>query len=709
MANFILGNTTGEICCEIQQSYMRLTGNYVGPLCASNVSTSGFLIRDANNNSGIYVANCAIQTCKNKIEYIDNNPSNPAHIVLQPNKCFYISGNDSVFSFSNAGNFAAGSGIYSAFNGIQSFSSSPSFTLIQNTQTLSNAFRSLNCSCQVQFYICQSGHSGVSFSGSNAFKFDNLDRQGVYYISGNSTSISGLPLSSYSFANYGSSYFNASSLFSGNLNITGTGCFNAAGTGLDVNTQSIFRKNSIFSGNVTLTGGFIICSDGVACFKTGSFPNLSGEGDICFRDAYLNSVNTKSITGTGNSCFQCVRVSGLCATTGCFNNINASASELLICNYTNLCLSGTNSYIIGNNFLNSGSFCNCGNASICGNTFISGNAFITGNISSTGMGQFSCICTTGLITSLNTFSGCMYVGSNICNSGNICSSGSFLTTGSVSGTFISGATFCQTSGSTITCFASSGFHIGTACTGYIKAANTAKAWGVFSLISGIPTLLTGYNVCRITLPITGIAASGSAATQLRYYPTGTGLSGQWNNPYVMYGLALNETIKAPFTFNLQFHPVSGFDAFGGIRTGYLSSGSNAISGEMSGYLRTGSGSISGLAYYSGSSGTIPALTSGIVTTGWQGTGLVNSWGPLGSYMCSQQIPMHSTLVNCAGKNTSSIGNYTTGSFEKITFGNNYGEVIFNLLPACMTLSSRDYYKIGNNSLNGTGTFIIFGY
>jgi hypothetical protein len=705
MANFILGNTTGEICCEIQQSYMRLTGNYVGPLCTSNVSTSGFLIRDANDNSGIYVANCAIQTCKNKIEYTDVNSANPAYLALPANKCFYITGNNSVFSFSNVGNFAAGSGVYSAFNGIQSFSSSPSFTLIPNTATINNSFRSLNCSCQVQFYICQSSNSGVCLSGSNAFRFDNLDKQGVYYISGNSTSISGLPLSSYSFANYGNSYFNATSLFSGNLNITGTGCFNAAGTGLDVNTKSIFRKDSVFSGNVILTGGYTICSDGLACFKSGAFPNLSGIGDLNFNNAYLNTVTARSITGTGNSCFQCLKVSGLCVTTGCFNNINGSSSDILICNYVNLCLSGNNLYNYGS-FQNSGFFCNIG------------------NFLNTGSGAFYNICTTGLDTSLNVLSGCLCVQKHICaadicgfgmiSGGNFCSTGNFLTTGSISGTLVSGAVFSQTSGSTITCFASSGFHIGTACTGYIKAANTAKAWGVFSLNNGVPTLLTGYNVCRVTLPITGIAASGTSAT-LRYYPTGNGFTGQWNSPYVIYGLALNETVKAPFTFNLQFHPVGCFDLFSNVRTGYLSA-AGATLNDMSGYLRStgapsgvGAAVVSGFGFYSGSSGTIPTLTSGIVTTGWQGTGLVNSWGPLGSYMCSQQIPMHSTLVNCAGKNTSSIGNYTTGSFEKITFGNNYGEVIFSLLPACNTLSSHTYYCIGNNSLNGTGTFIIFGY
>jgi hypothetical protein len=650
------------------------------------------------------VANCAIQTCKNKIEYTDINSSNPAYIALPANKCLHISGNNSVFSFSNVGNFSAGSGIYSAFNGIQSFSSSPSITLIPNTTTVNNAFRSLNCSCQVQFYICQSGNSGVFLSGSNAFRFDNSGKQGAYYISGNSTSVSGLPLSNYSFANYGNSFFNAPSLFSGNLNITGTGCFDASHTGLDINTISIFRKNSIFSGNVTLTGGCVICSDGAAYFKTGLFPSLSGEGDITFKNAFFDIVNVKSITGTGNSCFQCLKVSGLCVTTGCFNNINASASELLICNYTNLCLSGN----AGNTLYNYGSFQNSG-------TFRN-----IGNFINTGCGTFHNICTTGSSTSRNVFSGCAFISNDICNSGSICSWGSisglnFLTTGltsgaNISGTAISGQTITQLNGSTITCFASSGFHLGTNCTGYIKAANTAKAWGVFSLKDGVPTLLTGYNACRMTVPITGIAASGNPATAL-YFPTGSAISAQWNYPYVMYGIALNEVVKAPFTFNLQFHPVGCFESFSNVLSGYGPHPTN-----FSGYLRTGwfgtaPNSVSGFGYYSGSSGNVANLTSGIISTGLANgnSGLAASWGPLGPYYCSMQAPLFSTLVNCAGKNISSIGNYQTGDFCKITFGSNYGEVIFSLLPASVALQNRDYYKFNNNALNGTGTFIIFGY
>jgi hypothetical protein len=701
MANFILGNTTGEICCEIQQSYMRLTGNYVGPLCTSNFSTSGFLIKDANDNSGIYVANCAIQTCKNKIEYTDANSTNPAHLILPANKCFYISGNNSLYSFSDSDIFSIGSGFYSAFEGLQSFSSSPSVTLIPKTAAINNAFRSLNSFCEVQFYICQSDNSGICLSGSNAFRFDNLDKQGVYYISGNSTSVSGLPLSSYSFANYGNSYFNAASLFSGNINLAGTGCFNAPDIGLDVDTKSIFKKDSIFSGNIILTGGYNLFSDGAFYFTTGIFPSISGTGDIIFNNSFFNNVEANSVSGTGTSYFNCAEILELYVGNGYFNCIRPAVENdyLIISGYSNL-------HLCGSFFCNFGSF------------------FNNGNFTNTGNGNFYNICTTGLSTSRNVFSGCMFVSNDICNSGFICSWGSvsglnFLTTGlisgaNISGTNISGQTFTQLNGSTITCFASSGLHIGTLCTGYVKAVNTAKAWGVFSLKDGVPTLLTGYNACSITIPITGIAASGNPGS-LKYFPTGNLVSGQWNYPYVMYGIALNELVKAPFTFNLQFHPVSCFDTFSNVTTGYGTHATN-----FSGYQRTGwfatSPTVSGFGYYSGSSGNVAGaastpFASGVISTGVGGSGLATAWGPLGPYYCSMQAPLFSTLVNCAGKNTFSptTGNYSTGDFSKIALGSSYGEIIFSLLPASVALQNREYYKIENNALNGTGTFVIFGY
>jgi hypothetical protein len=336
-------------------------------------------------------------------------------------------------------------------------------------------------------------------------------------------------------------------------------------------------------------------------------------------------------------------------------------------------------------------------------------------MSVTGSGVFNSIRTTGVTNSANIFNGCVCLQSpnvwlcapQIRASDYVCAGDYICGINAVCGNCGIFTELRQGGFEITNCFAATGSHFGNNCRGYIKSVNTPKAWGVFSLLSGVPTLLTGYNVCRITIPITGIAASGSNVTA-RYYPTGSGLSGQWNNPYVMYGLALRETVKAPFTFDLQFHPVGCFDAFAGVRTGYLSAGT---SNEMSGYLRTGWGSVSGFGYYSGSSGNVAGLPSGLISTGLAGgsSGLAASWGPLGSYACSQQIPMFSTLVNCAGKNTASIGNYTTGSFEKIRYGNDYGEIIFSLLPACLTVSTREYYSISNNSLNGTGTFTIFSY
>lgn len=663
MANYILNNTTGEINCTISQSYIRLTGNYVGPLSLSNCATSGFSVRDANNCSGIYVANCAIQIAKNKIQYTEPaSVCNFASIILPPDKCLNISGNNSLYSFSNNGNFSAGSGIYVPFNGIQSFSSSPSFIAIQNTPSLNNSFRSLNCSCLVEFYICQSSNSGVCFSGSNFLRFESKNSNNAFYISGNSVSISGNPISSYALANYGQTYLGGNSLISGNLNLSGIQNISTAQnvTGLNVNTCAIFNCNILFSGDLVLTGKKTFSSDGIVCFKTGIFSTFITPGGVSFSQICTSADVLNEISGclaVQKQIFSPILCSDCLTTT-------LVCSEALI-----------SKSIIGCNLIYSTGIFGC---------FTN----LTG----------SCVISTGLIA-------CSISGTNSIFSTGI--TGCYV---NLSGRVLFAETLCQTSGNIITCFASSGLHVGTNCSGYIKAVNTAKAWGVFSLNNGVPTLLTGYNVGRITIPITGIAASGSTAWTTccsAYFPTGcTLVTGQWFNPYVMYGLNLCETVKAPFTFNLQFHPVGCFDAFAGVRTGYF------CTGDFNAYARTGFATIPGFGYYSGSTGNVPTLggSSGtFISTGWQGTGLINSWGPLGCYNCSVQVPMFSMLVNCAGKNVASSGNWRTGDFSKITFGCDYGEVIFNLLPACMTSSSRNFYQIGNNSLNGTGTFTIFSY
>jgi hypothetical protein len=696
MANYILNNTTGEINCAISQSYIRLTGNYVGPLSLSSCATSGFSVRDANNCSGIYVANCAIQIAKNKIQYTEpTSVCNFVSIILPPDKCLNISGNNSLFSFSNNGNFSVGSGVYAPFNGIQSFASCPSFIAIQNTPSLNNSFRSLNCNCAVEFYICQSSNSGVCISGSNFLRFESKGSNNGFYISGNSISISGNPDSRYALVNYGSTYLGNNSLISGNLNLSGIQNISTVQniTGLNVNTCAIFCRNAVFYGDLISTGGKTFFSDGAVSFKTGFFPSIATTGSICV--SYI----TTSDDALNTFC-------------GCLN-VKKQVCTPILCSdlISGLIVSGRSGWMQTLNVQNSifstglnGCFTNLTGCFIA-STNISGSSIsATNSIFSTGI--FGCFTDlTGCSINSTNLSACSITGINSIFSTGI--TGCYV---NLSGRVLFAGTLCQTSGNIITCLASSGLHIGTNCSGYVKAVNTAKAWGVFSLNNGIPTLLTGYNVGRITLPITGIAASGSAvwtASCSGYFPTGcTLLTGQWLNPYVMYGLNLCETVKAPFAFNLQFHPVGCFDAFAGVRTGYL------CTGDFNAYSRTGFATIPGFGYYSGSTGNLPTvlgMSGTFISIGWQGTGLINSWGPLGSYICSQQIPIHSTLVNCAGKNIASSGNWRTGDFSKITFGCDYGEVIFNLLPACMTSSSRDYYRIGNNSLNGTGTFTIFSY
>lgn len=726
MANLYLSNTSGQIDLTIRCSYLNLINSRSGPIaeCSSSNPNSGFLIQDGNKNSGIYVGNCSLQSFKNKIDFKENSS---IYLISPDDAGFFIGNtgglNNSGLSYHFSGNnFSIGSGINTSFNGIQLNQSCPSLILkntgLQNEQSI------LFYNGSDVTFLLSHCLNFLSISGSGSLNLKSKNKDSIC-IDGNSVSFSGTPLTNYSLSNYGKTYLGDQALISGALCVSTIGELN----GLDINSRSIFKNTATFCSGVDICNNCLITTNCISG-TTGYFDKIILANDIIYSN---QNQCFRSLSITGSSIDKNY-ISGLT----CFYDGLENTGISRLCSVIFSCATGQGLFLTGGNIDLSGNFNVSGGLKICqtttqnvdnvilgctftvratGNGFSQsflGNVCWSGNISATGSGVFNNICTSGLANSLNSFNGCVCLctpNSFICTP-NLCASSIVCGSCIIGNNFISGTSgvfgfISQTGGSAISCFSSSGLHIGTNCTGYIKAANVAKAWGVFSLNNGVPTLLTGYNVCGITIPITGIAASGALGS-LKYFPTGNLTSGQWNNPYVMYGLALNETIKAPFTFNLQFHPVGCFDAFAGVRTGYLSTTTTT---EMSGYLRTGFGGVSGFGYYSGSSGNVAGLTSGIISTGLANgsSGLAASWGPLGSYACSVQIPMFSTLVNCAGKNISSIGNYTTGNFEKIICGNNYGEIIFNLLPACMTLSSRSYYSIGNNSLNGTGTFTIFGY
>ena len=181
----------------------------------------------------------------------------------------------------------------------------------------------------------------------------------------------------------------------------------------------------------------------------------------------------------------------------------------------------------------------------------------------------------------------------------------------------------------------------------------AKAWGVYSLKCGVPTILTGYNVCNyMTIPITGMRVANAAGT---YTGTGAGNNG-WNYPFVFYGIKLCSPVKWPYTLDMKFNPVGVFDG-------------NVYS------------------------------NTGLTTFGNYGTSI---YGNSASYQ-----PLVATMVNCAGNNPN--GNYLTGDFKKMIYANDYNEVIFNLSPSHAI--NTTYYGVANSTslLNGTGSFVIYSY
>lgn len=665
MSNLILGNTTGEICCTIKEGYLRLTGAFAGPTLdrLSSNASSGFLIRDGNNNSGLYVSNCSVKNYKDKFEFSQTSNTNN-FLLTQNNQILNISGNGSSYSFSPNGTFSIGCQAYSPFCGLQVFSLQPYLSLIQTGSVINNEINFLNKNYNKTFSLSQTNNSGVYLYSCNFISLGSKQCPQFLTLSGNTVSISGSGLS-FGFSNFSTSYFEDDSLFSGNLNISGLTKISTPSnvTGLCVQSNSVFENKSIFCGDVFFTGGKNLFSDGLLCFSSGIFQNISGEKQI----NYKTGIFTCLVSFNFNSSNACISGSTICNIISCNINQNTGIYNCLLS---------------GQNFYNCGFFCNVSNLPIyitgsyveidtpntylyttlnlTGNGFYSGNQTIIGNFNYSGLNFNS--------TGLNF---------NVCSQ-NINLSGSLICfSGNTSLTGISGVQNIITSG----------FNVGYPNTwsGFVKSLNTPKAWGMISFNCGIPTLICGYNVNTITLPITGIAASGLPGGTLNYYGASGILANQgsnrhgWCNPFFMYGIALCERIMYPFHVDFTYHPTHHFDANARVTTG-----SSAAAGFLS--CLTGLGTFSGTTCNGG-----PFSAPNTIAT----------FDPRNC----QLIPKNFTLINCAGFGTQ---NFTTGCFRKLVNNECYGEIIFNLSPRWTGSNlPLNYYRVGTPYISGSGSFAIY--
>jgi hypothetical protein len=557
MSVFVLTNTSGQLETAISQSYDRLIKAYAGPITANSSPSSGFLIQNANKQSGLFVGNNNIEFYKNSICYKEASNLN---FNLYTSTCFIVTGNGSAYVFDPLGTVSFGSGgINSSYRGIQSYAINPSLTLTNINSSCHHAIRFLNCEGSEIFNICQINQSGTRISGRCLELFNSTGPS--ICLSGDFASFNAPINSNFNHFFGGSNYFSGNSYLRGDNTASGSFCFfncNQGLIGLDVDTCSIFKKNVTINSNALLVMGVgsYIHSQNLIQSSTGCFGCLSGL-NLCYGNIYNDSLCIKnygciSANGaifTGNACalFRGICTSGFCGILSqglnLSGNLNMSGS-------LNIC-SPPNAIIKPN--------------SICGSEFnvvstgtslfpnvISGNTSIHGNLCSFRSGYFSGI--SSISTSTNIISG------NLCNSG-VFSNTLGISTSDITGATINASKFVGNSAilnsASLSSFTVNGPH---------NAINTIN--GGLALSNSLRTscTLSGSFVCSQNTPKTyGNVLIFDGLLYSLYHPQGN--AGNFNTISVVavqnssnhvsnYRLKLNAPLTYPFSTFMSIAPLN---------------------------------------------------------------------------------------------------------------------------------------------------------
>ena len=662
MENIILTNTAAQINQTITEDYNRLVSGYASPLTQSSNPNSGFLIKNGNQQSGLFVGNTFNTFYKNVLNFdVDNND---LCFKVKDSKSFYLTGSSCFYHFDLKGNIGLGKSVNSSYNGIQSYVSNPSIQLCESNASLNASLKFFKSTNEI-FNLSQDSKTGTYLSGYKDFTLQTFDKCSLN-ISGCYFGFNGTANANYNFLLNGSSIQVGKAIFCTGITSCWLNCFcnsDDAKILFDVGSKAIFRNTSIFSGDISLTGNLYSCK----CLSgiTGFLTTISGSQCVNYTSGIF-----KNLCVSGGTCVNFnVPVKFTC---------DVSISDISFGGLKSTNATGTNLKITGGYFCYYGQGLNirptgvsthyiCGNCIVICSTGNNSNIILSGNARANNL-YIDCLCTSQT-NATNCINGNLNIGSCLCASSirsNAIVSGNsacFNQTVNIGGITKVNNTLCvnaicstsaNATGANANCFKGD-----LNIDGSINANNVAKAWGVYSLKSGVPTILTGYNICNyMTIPITGMKLASGACY------TGTGSVKAWCDPFVFYGIKLCNTVKWPYTLDMKFNPVGVFD--------YNVYGTNGLS--------TGTGSFGG---YDA------------------------SFGVYGIPAAQITQPFIATMVNCAGKNTA--GNYAVGDFEKMIYNNNYNEIIFNLSPVCTSALTTLFYNIASTALNGTGSFVIYSY
>ena len=417
MSTYTLGNTSAEIDCVLSESYSRLTGNFAGPLNASIISNSGFLIQNGNKQTGLFVGNSSFIFGRNILDFTQYCEDVLFNI---PQSCnFLICGTNQkqILNFKSNGTLSIGANADPNRLGLQVSNSFPEIILkdtYTGSQNQSISFRDRfnnfftciwnNSSALVNSNITEA----TQISYNKALIFNEFGSSAKTFLSGNylSFGFESCLNTGYNFSVNGSGYFSCglyspSIITDGNFSVG----FDSLNTDYDLSVSgSGYFSCSIHSKNVTACN---YLSVGFTCLNTGY--NLSVSGSAYISSSLCSSTIVASnylVVGfdslnTGYN----LSVSG----SGCFSR-GLYSPEIIACDYLS----------VGFASLNTGY-----NLSVSGSAYISSDLNIGGNYLSVGFPSLN----TGYNLSV---SGSGYFSSDLCASninvktGYFCSNDLFL-------------------------------------------------------------------------------------------------------------------------------------------------------------------------------------------------------------------------------------------------------------------------------------------
>jgi hypothetical protein len=301
-----LTNTFTQLDCTIKETYLKLTGGYVGPTGVNNATTASFGIRTPDQTTGIVVGNSFTTFCNNDFKFCEGAVnlnlclSNASQCVVLRGGSTNIPGYCHVFD--QYGTLSINSGVLSpaTCKGLQITNDSPNIVLKDCTYPFGLGISFLNSGNNETFKICQNAISGTTICGSKEIIFGTCSINCSLALSGCYIGISANFCKDYNLFTCGKSYFSDCASFNCGVVISGdnTKSFvvcNSTAQGMYIDACSVFNKAACFCGGELKVCDYNICTNKCIC----AIENLYGK-NICATNCVISC----------SGCFSNLKVDG---------------------------------------------------------------------------------------------------------------------------------------------------------------------------------------------------------------------------------------------------------------------------------------------------------------------------------------------------------------------------------------------------------------